>query len=53
MLESMNYDWASLENYFLVTGNNALVNGQALKNYFLVIGNNAQVNGQLLEIISC
>jgi hypothetical protein len=44
----------------LVTGNNALVNGQALKNYFLVTGNNALVNGQalkiifwLLEIMSC
>jgi len=36
----------------LVTGNNALVNGQALKNYFLVTGNNALVNGQLLEIMS-
>jgi hypothetical protein len=35
----------------LVTGNNALVNGQALKNYFLVTGNNALVNGQLLEIM--
>jgi hypothetical protein len=52
MLESMNYDWASFENYFLVTGNNALVNGQALKTYFLVTGNNALVNGQLLEIMS-
>jgi len=35
----------------LVTGNNALVNGQALKNYFLITGNNALVNGQLLEIM--
>jgi hypothetical protein len=35
----------------LITGNNALVNGQALKNYFLVTGNNALVNGQLLEIM--
>jgi len=35
----------------LVTGNNALVNGQALKNYFLVTGNNALMNGQLLEIM--
>ncbi|XP_034929520.1 uncharacterized protein [Populus alba] len=35
----------ALKNYFLVTGNNALVNGQALKNYFLVTGNNTLVNG--------
>jgi len=37
----------------LVTGNNALVNGQALKNYLMVIENNALVNGQLLEIMFC
>jgi hypothetical protein len=37
----------------LVTGNNALVNGQALKNYFMVIENNALVNGQLMEIMFC
>jgi hypothetical protein len=40
------------KNYFLVTGNNALVNGQTMKNYFLVTGNNALVNGQALKIIS-
>jgi hypothetical protein len=33
----------------LITGNNALANGQALKNYFLVTGNNALVNGQAFK----
>ena len=42
----------ALKNYFLVTRNNALVNGQVLKNYFLVTGNNAMLNGQALKIIS-
>jgi hypothetical protein len=36
----------------MITGNNALVNGQALKNYFLVTGNNVLLNGQALKIIS-
>jgi hypothetical protein len=31
MLEKFPGEWASLENYFLVTGNNALVNGQLLE----------------------
>jgi len=35
----------------LVTGNNALVNGQALKIISWVTRNNALVNGQLLEIM--
>jgi len=34
MLEKFPGEWASLENYFLVTGNNSLVNGQALKKLF-------------------
>jgi len=35
-----------------VTGNNALLNGQALKNYFLITGNNALMNEQAVKIIS-
>jgi hypothetical protein len=51
----------ALKNYFLVIGNNALVNGQlpeilpwswaSLEDYFLVIRNNALLNSQALKII--